>query len=75
MLSTIIGLDDESFSFALRIDAKEESVLHTISATFTNMRKLVQSRDSCRSISGKARTRSVSYVRLRLWLQNKPLTW
>jgi len=27
MLSTIIGLDDESFSFALRIDAKEESVL------------------------------------------------
>ena len=37
MLSTIIALDDESFSFALRIDAKEESVLHTISATFTNM--------------------------------------
>ncbi|PYM00862.1 MAG: hypothetical protein DMF13_09330 [Verrucomicrobia bacterium] len=75
MLSTIIGLDDESFSFALRFDAKEESVLHTISATFTNMRKLVQSRDSCRSISGKARTRSVSYVRLRLWLQNKRFTW
>jgi len=75
MLSTIIALDDESFSFALRIDAKEESVLHTISATFTNMSKLVQSRDSCRSISGKPRTRSVSYVRLRLWLQNKRLTW
>jgi len=37
MLSTIIGLDDESFSFALCIDAKEESVLHTISATFTNV--------------------------------------
>jgi hypothetical protein len=75
MLSTIIGLDDESFSFALCIDAKEESVLHTISATFTNVSKLVQSRDSCRSISGKARTRSVSCVRLRLWLQNKRLTW
>jgi hypothetical protein len=51
MLSTILGLDDESFSFALCIDAKEESVLHTISATFTNMRKLVQSRDFCRSFA------------------------
>jgi len=49
MLSTIIALDDESFSFALCFDAKEESVLHTISDTFTNMSKLVQSRDSCRS--------------------------
>ena len=59
--------------FPSRWHRRKGNPFFTISAMFTNMSKRFN-RAILPVISGKAEHRSVSYVRLRLWLENKRLS-